>query len=149
MKKIILLALVFILSACSFSSTNEIKANQDKWIKSGITHYRFELSIGCFCAFRDKMPLLIEVKDGEVVSMTYGDGSPVPADDANLEFFNGFSTVDRLFQYLQSDAAKKADEVKVDYEPTYGYPIMVSIDQIKAAMDDEYGITISNFEILN
>ena len=145
MKKIILIILVFVLSACSLGANGALKTNQAKWKNSGITHYRFDLFIGCFCAFRDKMPLHIEVQDGEVVSMTYTDGTPAPTDD---QFFNSFATLDRIFLDLTTGTASKADEVKVEYDPTYGYPTTVNVDQIKAAMDDEYALTVSNFEVM-
>jgi len=145
MKKIIMFALVFVLSACSLGAKSELQTNQDKWEKSGITHYRFDLFIGCFCAFRDKMPLHIEVKDGEVVSISYVDGTPAPTDD---EFFNRFATFERIFLDLQSGPASEADEITVEYDPTYGFPTIVNVDQIKLAMDDEYHLTVSSFEVL-
>jgi hypothetical protein len=36
----------------------------------------------------------------------------------------------------------------VFYDPTYGFPSQVSIDYIKRAVDDELGLQVSNFEVL-
>ena len=77
MKKIILLLLALMLTACSFGAPSELDKNRQTWQDAGITHYRFSLHIGCFCAFRDQMPLTVEVQNGEIVSMTYADGTLV------------------------------------------------------------------------
>ena len=42
----------------------------------------------------------------------------------------------------------EADKLTVSYDPTYGFPSDINIDQVKAAMDDELHLTASNFEVL-
>jgi hypothetical protein len=76
MKKIIFVFLAAVLAACSLNSGTELSQYQDKWRDAGISSYRFNLFIGCFCPFADKMPLSVEVHDGAVVSLTYPDGNP-------------------------------------------------------------------------
>ena len=55
--------------------------------------------------------------------------------------------MDTLFTQLK-DALTEADKVEVTYDPTYGFPAILAIDQIEQAMDDELYITVDNFEIL-
>jgi hypothetical protein len=148
MKKITLLLLALILTACSAGTKSEYDTNLEKWQNANIDHYRFSLSVICFCPGTDKMPLDIEVQNDEVVSMTYADGTPVPADDVQLEFFSSYATIDRLFSELKTNLDGAADEVTVTYDPTYGYPAQVNIDMIKEAIDDELYLTVSNFEAL-
>jgi hypothetical protein len=158
MKKLLLLMLAIVLSACSAIASagqpkSEVEQARDKWQAANISHYRFNLSIGCFCVFTQDMPLVIEVKDGQVVSMQYQSGKQV---DSNvLDYFNRFTTIDKIFSEIEngfkveSDTpSNKADEVKVTYDETYGFPTQVSVDFIKDAADDELGLTISNFEKL-
>ena len=147
MKKIILITLAFILMACSLGGS-EFSQNQKKWNESNITHYRYELSIGCFCAFRDQMPLKVEVQNGEIVSITTSSGSVVAKTDASYENFSRYATIDRLFTELKADQGGKADEVTVKYDATYGFPTDISIDFIKAAVDDELSLNVSAFEKL-
>ncbi len=135
--------LIFALAACSAASP--LEQNRQKWQDAAISHYRFELSIGCFCAFRGQMPLTIEVKDGQVVSMTDNQGNPVSGDFD--ETFNQAATVDRLFD-LAANAARDADEVTVEYDPDYGYPVSIAIDNIKEAVDDEMAYQVAAFEVL-
>jgi hypothetical protein len=149
MKKITLLLLVFLLAACSFAAPSELNKNRQMWQDTGVTHYRFSLHIGCFCAFRDQMPLTVEVQNGEIVSMTYSDGTLVDTTDPNYEIFSQHATIDRLFSELEAGLAGDADKVTVTYDPTHGFPNEIYFDYIQAAADDELSLSVSNFEVLN
>ena len=149
MKKLILLALIVILTACSFGAPTELEKNRQAWQDSGITHYRYSLNIGCFCAFRNQMPIAVEVQNGEIVSMTYPDGTLVAKTDPNYETFSKHATIDRIFSDLEAGLAGGAEQVTVTYDSAKGFPNNIYFDYIKAAADDELSITVSNFETLN
>lgn len=148
MKKLwlILTLSAILFSACTSPANSEFAKNREKWQMANISHYRFSLSVGCFCAFIQKMPLEIEVKDGQVVSMTYNDGSPVP--DSERQTFADYETIDALFDYTKS-AMKEADEIRIQYDATYGFPSEVQIDFMKNARDDELALHVQSFEPLN
>ena len=110
MKKTILITLVFILAACS-AGGSEFSRNQRKWTDANIQHYRFDLNISCFCAFRDQMPLKVEVQNGKVVAMTAQDGSAIAATDANYAYVSTYATIENLFAELKKDLGGEADEV--------------------------------------
>ena len=148
MKKLILLTLIVILTACSFGSSTELEKNRQTWQDSGITHYRFSLNIGCFCAFRSRMPIAVEAQNGEIVSMTYPDGTLVAETDPNYEIFSKHATIDRLFSELEAGQSGDAEEITVTYDSAHGFPSDIYFDYIKAAADDELSLTISNFEAL-
>ncbi|HEX9839351.1 MAG TPA: DUF6174 domain-containing protein [Anaerolineales bacterium] len=151
-KLLVLLTLIALaLAACSTGAQaggkqTEFERNQEKWRDANISHYRFHLNISCFCAFTQDMPLVIEVMDGKVVSMEYQNGKAI--DDANRELFDKFATIDRIFAEIDADLAGAADEVTVTYDPTYGFPVEVTIDYVKEATDDELYLTVSDFEVL-
>jgi uncharacterized protein DUF6174 len=147
MKKLLLFTLVFILAACSMGGS-EVSRNQQKWNGANVTHYRFELNIGCFCVFRSRMPLTVEVSKGEVVSITGSDGTVIGKTDANYEYYSKYATIDRLFTELEADLGGEADEVTVTYDATYGFPSTINIDFIKDAVDDELYLSASGFEKL-
>lgn len=147
MKKLLLLMLAVMLTACSaLQPKSDFEIARDKWQDANISHYRFNLFVGCFCIFTQDMPLIIEVKDGEVVSMEYQSGNEIDA--TNLEYFQRFATIDRIFEELEKDLGGEADKVTVAYDETYGFPTEVSIDFIEQAADDELYLTLSNFEAL-
>ena len=148
MKKLIFLTLIVFLTACTFGASTDLEKNRQTWQDSGITHYRFSLNIGCFCAFRDQMPITVEVENGEIVSMAYPDGTLIAATDPNYEIFSRHATIERIFSELEAGLAGGADEVTVTYDSAHGFPSEIYFDYIKAAMDDELSLTVSNFEVL-
>lgn len=144
MKKLTLAIFVFVLSACSASRFDQ---NLTKWNDAGISHYRFQLVIGCFCPFYEDMPLTIEVNDGEVVSISRADGTVMTPADANYQYYEKYATIERLFSELESEM-KIADKTIVTYDPLYGFPAHVEIDQIELAVDDELSLQVTNFEAI-
>ena len=148
MKKIALLILALILTACSAGATTDFDKNLAKWNDANISHYRYQLFIGCFCPFAGDMPLTIEVKDGEIVSITRFDGNPIIETDPSYGVYESYATIDRVFLKLEADQTGDADEVIVTFDSTYGFPANVAVDNIKEAIDDEISYQVSNFEVL-
>ena len=148
MKKLILLTLIVILTACSSGTPSELDRNRQTWQDAGITHYRFSLHIGCFCAFRDKMPITVEVQNNQIVSMIYPDGTPIAETDPNYEIFSKHATIERLFSELEAGLSGGAEEITVTYDSTRGFPGEIYFDYIKQAADDELSLSVSNFEAL-
>ena len=146
MRKLMFIFMALALAACSMGSQTEIERNKEKWQDAGVSHYRYNLFVGCFCVFSQDMPLVIEVQNGEVVSMEYQSGNEIEA--SNRELFEKYATIDHIFTELEKDINGEADEVVVKYDPTYGFPTEANIDVIKDAVDDELALTVSNFEKL-
>ncbi len=147
MKKIILITLVIVLTACSLGTSSAFTKNRQLWQDAGITHYRFSLSILCFCLFSEQMPITIEVQNNEIVSMLYADGTPVTSDDPNYATFSNHATIDNLFSELEA-GLKDADEVTVTYDAIYGFPNSIQFDYVREIADDELGLSVSGFEVL-
>ena len=146
MKKIIYITLIFVLAACSTSTAFD--KNLMKWNDANISHYRYQLLISCFCPFGEDMPLTIEVQNGEVVSMTRPDGSLVDSSNPSYTTYVSYATIERVFSELGLVLTGEAEDVAVSYDSTYGFPVEISIDYIKEAIDDEMWIGVSNFEVL-
>lgn len=148
MRKLLLLALTVLLIACAAMVRNDFEHQQEKWRKADIAHYRFELNWICFCPFRHRMPLQIEVLNGQAVMMKDNSGRPITAADSDYRHFSRYATVDRLFAELQSNLSGKADKIVAVYHPDYGFPTRIAVDRIKGAADDELSLTVSAFERL-
>ncbi len=153
MKKLLLFILMLVLAACSaVQPKSEVGQSRDKWQAANISHYRFNLFISCFCVFNEDMPLIIEVKDGAVVSMELTSGKEI--DPQLLELFQRYETIDKLFDgieksfELEGSEQGAADKVTVEYDATYGFPTKIDIDFIEQAADDELYLSISGFEAL-
>jgi hypothetical protein len=150
MNKIMLLLLTFILTACSLGRGNaELSRNESKWQDAQVTHYRFQLGVSCFCPVGDRMPMSVEVQDGEIVSITDVTGAAFEASDPLNELVMKYATIDRIFTELQSAEVRDADKLTATYDPTYGFPTEVSIDFVEQATDDELYLSILTFEPLN
>lgn len=147
MRKILFILMAVVLTACASAgaASSDFDIARDKWQDAGISHYRFNLNISCFCIFTQDMPLIIEVQDGEVVSMEFQSGNEI--DPGNLELFNRYATIDRIFSELET-ALVEADSVTVEYEETYGFPTQVNIDLDQQMADEEIYLTISDFQAL-
>jgi len=147
MKKLLLLTLIFILAACA-AGGSELSRNREKWQDANITHYRFSFNISCFCAFRDQMPLTVEVRDGQIVHMATVDGTLVLDTDQNYEFYAPHATIDLLFAELDAAVNDGADSITVTYDATYGFPTEIAIDYSQEIADEEMYYSISGFEAL-
>jgi hypothetical protein len=134
-----------LLASCSIAAKSALTNAHDRWRLANVGHYRYSLTVACFCAFTQKMPLTIEVRDGQVLSMLYTDGTPVL--DADQQTFARYQTIEALFDFT-SESLGNADEIHVEYDPTYGFPAKVQIDFRKNAMDDELSLSVSGFERL-
>lgn len=147
MRNILFILMAVVLTACASvgAADSDFDRARDQWQDAGISHYRFHLNISCFCIFTQDMPLIIEVQDGEVVSMEYQSGNEI--DPGNLELFNRYATIDRVFSELEK-AIVEADSVTVEYDETYGFPTQVSIDFDQQVADEEIYLTLSDFEAL-
>lgn len=151
MRKLFFIGMALVLTACSAiagaaGNQSEIEQNKEKWQDQGISHYRYDLTLSCFCAFNEDMPLIIEVRDGEVVSMEFQSGKEI--DPSLLELFEKYATIDRIFSELEADLNGAADKVTIEYDTTYGFPTKADIDFVEEAIDDELYLTVSNFEAL-
>jgi hypothetical protein len=141
--RLIVLLLLLALTACT--ARTALRENQQKWIAQSVDHYRFDLTIGCFCPWRDLMPLQVEVKNGQVISLTDKTGQPTPP--AYAETFNRAATIDGLFGILDS-AIGSASKITVEYDADYGYPKSIHIDYSSMVTDDEINYTVENFEVV-
>ena len=151
MRTLLFIFMALALAACSAvagasGNQSEIEQNKEKWQDANISHYRYHLHLSCFCVFVENMPLVIEVQNGEVVSMEYQNGNEI--DPSLLELFNKYATIDRIFAEVEAGLNGGADNVVVKYDPTYGFPTEVTIDVEQQAADDELYLTLSNFEEL-
>ena len=78
--------------------------------------------------------------------MEFQNGNAI--DEGSRELFEKFATIDRIFAEIEADLAGAADQVTVTYDPTYGFPVDLTIDYVQEATDDELYITVSDFETL-
>ena len=135
-----LLIPILVLPGCGAKS--ELDANREKWNAANIGHYKFELTISCFCAFMDIMPVAVEIQDGQIVSMTDVNGQAVS--DELRQYIDEAATIEGLFRIVAKDLSE-AEEIEIAYDAQYGYPSQINVDFIKLAMDDEISYSVNGF----
>jgi hypothetical protein len=136
--------LVFMLSACGNLT---YKQNLNEWQNQSITHYRFTVVVTCFCPFAGA-EVTYEVIDGvSALDSIYMPENREPDVELIKDMYAKYTTVEAVFSYLEQ-AIGTADEVRVEYDPTYAYPARISIDWIRLAVDDEQSLAITYFEPL-
>jgi FlaG/FlaF family flagellin (archaellin) len=147
---LVLAALIYVLAfgMPGSSQAGQLDANLQKWQSQNVSHYRMKVNIGCFCPFFDRMPVTVEVQDGQVLSVTDSQGQPVAVDDPIRAYGNEqLMTIEGVFAYAR-EAILTADKTEVTYDPALGYPVSLIIDRIELAIDDEMSVLISGFEVL-
>lgn len=141
----LLIALMLSVTACIGGP--ELQQNRAKWEGQNIEHYRFTVVASCFCPFAGAQ-VTYEVQNGQVLNESIQSDPDRQIDPAQASaFYQDYNTIDKVFDYLEKET-KEADQITIDYDPTYGFPTDVSIDRIKEAIDDEMYLTLSNFEPL-
>lgn len=143
---ILLLGLTALLAACSLLpgaslSPREIALrtlaeHQARWQSKNIDDYSLSVTRQCFCPFTD--PIDIVVVSGVVTGVTKA-GQPVAPNEVQ-----GIpKTVLELFAVVgaQGDAAA----LTVEWDATFGFPTSIQVDPIANAVDDEFGILVTNF----
>ncbi|MCP4139628.1 MAG: hypothetical protein GY755_04955 [Chloroflexi bacterium] len=120
-----------------------LKLNRALWEKQAAENYQYTLAVFCNCPSEFDEPVIIRVQNGEAVSIKNTNSSA----EMESDLFSAYDTIDELFDVIQLAIERGADEIKVNYDSDYGYPINISIDYDLEGIDDEEGYTISNVEI--
>lgn len=112
-------------------SASELRERWEQWLKLGLRSYGFEFRRTCFCTRDYVTPAWVEVRDGRVISAravigvgpSILSGWPLPREL--------FEPVDSLF----ADAIREAESggrVVVSYDPSLGYPAVLTIGMPEA-----------------
>jgi hypothetical protein len=126
----------FFSTARFVTSLREARA---RWASGGIDTYEVTIRRLCFCGFIE--PVRVRVEDGVIVSRTIvTTGEPVPAVHAQY-----IPDIAGLFAIVEQ-ASREADELETEFDPTYGFPSVISIDWDENAIDDEQVYRAEQFE---
>lgn len=126
------------------SNAAQLQQNRQLWRSQNISSYRYTLRVSCFCIPEVTQPVVVEVRNGRVTSITAANtGKPV-----NPEYFKQYNSVPKLFNLIQNAIAKDANRLSVTYHPRLGYPTQINIDYNAQIADEERYLTIENLEVI-
>jgi uncharacterized protein DUF6174 len=102
---------------------SELQQKRAAWVARGITNYRFELRISCFCAGDITRPVLVEVRGG-AVSKVWDLETVNPVRDVSP-----YKTITALFDAAIAERSRGGN-VSVAYDRTFGIPIRLEVGTI-------------------
>jgi hypothetical protein len=106
---------------------------QALWESKGPSSYTMTMTRGCFCPSGDYR---VTVVDGKVMHSVDKDGDDKP---------QGAQTVDSIYRSLKT---LKEPTYSLRFDLVLGYPTVLSVDAIPNAIDDEYGLRITDLKAL-
>ncbi len=157
-KKVFIYAFLFcLLSACSseIKQNNEnwktqLEENRAKWLGQHITHYRFSLSLPFSSNNYGRMPMAVEVKDGEVISVIDAHGVIVsPKDDAaTASYYPDAFTIAGLFSIADHIFRDNPPSINVSYDSSLGYPVTIWVDPFTEPCCQDYSYEVRDLQVL-
>jgi hypothetical protein len=125
--------------ACRYDGlTEELAAAEARWQGTGINTYSMTIQRSSFnqlAAWPNSTPLKLQVRSGHPT------GNLRRVDSTWLQSV----TIDSLFEYIKNEASKKPDCLKVEFDPTFGYPTSIRIDPVFGGTDDEVEYSVTEF----
>jgi hypothetical protein len=132
-------------SPANFES--ELEENRAKWDRQQITHYQMSLNPGYYY---DQTPLIVEVRNGEVIAVTDSQGNEVSIEDEQSPYYydRELFTVPGLFSYAHQTFLEEPPIIMVHYDPTFGYPDSIYIDPWVEPCCQDFEISVRDFQVL-
>jgi hypothetical protein len=116
---------------------SELDRNWDRFQRTAPLSYSYTVRVSCDCPSEITRPVVVWVDRGSIEYQFYeDDGRPVP-----LSIANSFPSVEQLFDAVQDGIDRRADNIDVQYDFTYGYPTSVYIDYDRRVADEELSVT--------
>lgn len=136
------------LQACSAVGPRRLGAERlafavalERWNAQRIDDYAYSLQRLCECLNEWMRPVRVVVENGVIVSLSDAQtGAPVAAERAHM-----YHTVEGLFELIADAIERDADVVAVEYHPSLGYPVRITIDDDIQVGDDEFTYVASDF----
>jgi hypothetical protein len=125
-KAICLMVAVLLVAGCeqltgplSPREVRELTTARAKWNGSPIRDaYQYQVRQSCFCPPEVTQWHTITVRNGVVVAVKNADGTVVPSDR-----WSWYLTVDQLFEQLLRTGESELEDITVQFDAQYGYPV--------------------------
>jgi hypothetical protein len=112
-----------------------------RWAERGPDAYSMTVMRGCECLPEVVGPAIVTVENGAISARYASTGAPVP-----MTYAGAFPNVEGLFDLIEQAQKDNYDDIDVEYDQELGYPIRISLDRDKRAIDDEMGVYVRDFK---
>ena len=140
-------ALILCTGAMAQDGLSGLDAARNLWRSAQDGDYRYSYQKYCECYRAEPPTTVVTVRDGQIENVfhVHSDSErQVPARDGSYDLY---WTVEDLFSKLETAYAREA-VVRVDYDPSLGYPRSLYIDYDPGFVGDETDLRLSEFERL-
>jgi len=121
-----------------------IQAKQ-KWNNAQIQNYSIHERISCFCG--GLLEWDVFVKNGIKYKVEYDESQAFGQNYDDI--FDQARTIEDVFVFLESLLNRELASLTVEYDETYGFPTLISIDYALNIADDEIAYIYTELEIEN
>jgi hypothetical protein len=133
---------VISLAACAPSvDDRELADARDQWAQQIPDAYELTWQQQCFCTADMVRPIRIRVAGGQIASASFIDDGTAVGEPTR----GRLTTVDGVFDMIESAIDANASSVDVDYDATWGYPAAVFVDYNRRTADEELTLELSDF----
>lgn len=132
------------LSGCFNPEWRALQQARLLWEANGIYGYSYDLQVNCFCPSEITRPVRVVVQNDQPVSVEYIDTAD-SKEAAPSPYFERYDTMDELFDIVETGIVGDAETVEAEYDPAFGFPAQVYIDESLSVADEEIGWRIENF----
>ena len=136
------LAVVSLAGCRSPAGPDEVlQSARARWADAGIRDYSITVRRTCECTPEMIGPVVVEVRNGAVVSRQYSSNGAA----VSPALASSFPSVEGLFEILDEAARSRAPRVDARYDSQLGYPTYVAIDRDRLVADDEIIYSVTDF----
>lgn len=136
------------LTACSLltgpNDLDNLESARSRWKEQGLQDYTYDLRWDCFCGAPAGRWIRVYVVRDAVVEATYIDNG----EDVELRYVRDLPTIPDLFDRVADILEDEPDDFDVIYHRDDGHPILLLVDMIENAVDDEYSFQSRNLQVL-
>ena len=110
----------------------ELESNEDRWRQTQPAGYRYVVERECYCPGEDVAPYTVSVASGRLTGVTVANAI----------------RIDDLFLIAASAAAGPKD-VEVIFDPRFGYPSRITVDDLAGSRASVEVYRIRDFEVMD
>lgn len=119
---------------------NSFLENRILWQSHAISDYEVDFQRICFC-----LPEITQAATLSIVNQVLDDANYLNGTTVNQNNYSHFLTINQAFALIEAAFTQSAAEIRVDYDPTYGFPTSAFVDYDKRIADEELQFRFSNF----
>jgi hypothetical protein len=130
--------------AVAYFSQAQLSNQRELWDTQGLTNYQYDITRSAYNVSPFNDLLRVTVSGGEIVEIFNLDQNEF----VDMADYDAFGPIEITFNTINNALVDEADQISVEYDSIYGFPVSVFIDYSVQIVDEEYSVTVTNFNVL-